>query len=61
LHGLVKGGSGRAQPVGEHVDRHAADRSRHQYLALVRAQLALDRLAQRGELSVTSTDCSAVR
>ena len=60
VEGLVEGAAGRVEPLGEHVDRDAVERERDQHLALVRAQLALDRFAEPG-VSVVSTDFCAVR
>ena len=50
VQGLVEGAAGRVQPLGEHVDRHLVQGERDEHLALVGAQLLLDRLVQRTEL-----------
>src|SRR5439155_11592945 len=37
------------EPLGEHVDRHAVERERDEYLPLARRQRRLDPLLDRGE------------
>src|SRR3954453_66091 len=46
---LVERAAGRAEPLGEHVDRHAVERHRDEYLALVLCQLLVDRPPYRVE------------
>ena len=46
---LVERAARRCKALGEHVDRHAVDGERDQYLALVGCQLAADALADRSE------------
>ncbi|HWG09330.1 MAG TPA: hypothetical protein VN672_10010 [Solirubrobacteraceae bacterium] len=56
VQGLVKSAARRLEPLGEDVDRHLVQRERYDHLALMWAQVLLDRLAQRGEL-IRRLDC----
>ena len=44
---LVERAAGRVEPLGEHVERHAVQRERDQYLLLVLGQAIVDRALQR--------------
>ena len=42
VQGLVEGAARRAEPLGEHVDRHAVQRERDEHLPLMRGQHLVD-------------------
>lgn len=49
VDGFVERTTGRVEPFGQDVDRHAPDHDGEKDLALMRAEVAIDRFLQRGE------------